>query len=131
MIDWALYKYFYYYIIIYYYKWPATGIVWPASKRVRPTMTESWLGARTQRTATFVGGGGGGGVRVHECGRACMHACVRDVFAIYDNDMLALYVVTVAVLAVAPCSCALKCVFPVAASHGAASCRAIAVNHFE
>ena len=31
-------------------------------------------------TATVVGGG----VRVRECERACM----RDVFAIYDNDML-------------------------------------------
>ena len=34
--------------------------------------------------------GGGGGVRVRECERvcACVHACVRDVFAIYDNDIL-------------------------------------------
>ena len=23
-----------------------------------------------------------------ECARACVHACVRDVFAIYDNDIL-------------------------------------------
>ena len=22
------------------------------------------------------------------CARACVHACVRDVFAIYDNDIL-------------------------------------------
>ena len=70
------------------YKCPGTGIVRPASKRVRPTMTPSWLGARTQRTATVVGGG----VRVRECecvcARACVHACVRDVFAIYDNDIL-------------------------------------------
>ena len=49
------------------YKLPATGIVWPASKRVRPIMTELWLGARTQRTATAVGRGGG--VRVLECER--------------------------------------------------------------
>ena len=34
--------------------------------------------------------GGGGGVRVRGCERvrACVHACVRDVFAIYDNDIL-------------------------------------------
>ena len=30
----------------------------------------------------------GGGVRVRECARVCMHAYVRDVFAIYDNDIL-------------------------------------------
>ena len=28
----------------------------------------------------------GGGVHVRECER--VHACVRDVFAIYDNDIL-------------------------------------------
>ena len=35
-------------------------------------------------TATVVGGG------VSECVRArvCVHACVRDVFAIYDNNIL-------------------------------------------
>ena len=29
-------------------------------------------------------------VRVRECERvcACVHACLRDVFAIYDNDIL-------------------------------------------
>ena len=34
--------------------------------------------------------GGGGGVNVRECERmcACVRACVRDVFAIYDNDIL-------------------------------------------
>ena len=49
-------------------------------------MTESWLGAPTQRTATVVGGG----VRVRVCVRVrtCMHACVRDVFAIYDYNIL-------------------------------------------
>ena len=57
------------------YKWPATGIVWPASKMVRPTMTESWLGAQTQRTATVVGEDGG--VRVRECERVCACACMR------------------------------------------------------
>ena len=56
-------------------EWPATGIVWPASKRGRPTMTESWLGAPTLRTATVVGGG------------ECVCACVHDVFAIYDNNI--------------------------------------------
>ena len=37
----------------------------------------TWLGAPTHRTATGVG----------ECVRECVrvHACVRDVFAIYDN----------------------------------------------
>ena len=49
------------------------AIVSPASIAVRPTMTD-WLGAPIQRTATV------GGVRV------C--ACVRDVFAIYGNDIL-------------------------------------------
>ena len=35
-------------------------------------------------------GRGWGGVRVHECEPvwACMHACVRDVFAIYDHNIL-------------------------------------------
>ena len=36
--------------------------------------------------------GGGGGVRfasVSGCARACVHACARDVFSIYDNDILA------------------------------------------
>ena len=51
-------------------------------------MTESWLGAPTQRTATVMGGG----VRVLECARAyvraCVCACVRDVFAIYDDNIL-------------------------------------------
>ena len=27
-------------------------------------------------------------MRVRECEYACMHAGVRDVFAIYDNDIL-------------------------------------------
>ena len=34
-------------------------------------------------------------------------------------------------LAVTACSCAHKCMFPAVTSHCAASCRAIAVNHFE
>ena len=55
------------------------AIVSPASKAVRQT-TESWLGA--PYTATVVGRG----VRVRECERVC--ACVRDVFAIYDNYIL-------------------------------------------
>ena len=65
------------------------AIVSPASKAVRTNMTD-WLSAPIQRTATVVGGGGGGGVRVRECERvrACVHACARDVFAIYDNDIL-------------------------------------------
>ena len=56
------------------------AIVSPASKAVRLT-TESWLGAPIKRRSLV---GGGGGVRVRECSRAC----VRDVFAIYDNDIL-------------------------------------------
>ena len=39
-------------------------------------------------TANSDGRGWGWGVRVSVCARACMHACVRDVFAIYDNDIL-------------------------------------------
>ena len=56
-------------------EWPATDIVWPASKRERPTMTESWLGA--PKTANSDGRGGGG--RVRECERvcACVCACVH------------------------------------------------------
>ena len=53
------------------------AIVSPVSKAVRPTMTDSF-GTPIQRTATVVGGG------VSVCARACM----RDVFAIYDNDIL-------------------------------------------
>ena len=44
-------------------------------------MTESWLGAPTQRTATPAVVGG-------VCVRASVCACVRDVFAIYDNNIL-------------------------------------------
>ena len=54
------------------------AIVSPASKVVRLTMTDG-LGALIQRTATIVGG-------VHVC--VCVRACVRDVFAIYDNYIL-------------------------------------------
>ena len=54
------------------------AIVSPASKAVRLT-TESWLGAPIQRRSLV-----GGGVRA--CSR--VFACVRDVFAIYDNDIL-------------------------------------------
>ena len=71
------------------YKWPATGIVWPASKRVRPTTTESWLGARTHRKQrSWVGVGVCVFASVSVCARACVHVCVRDVFAICDNDIL-------------------------------------------
>ena len=52
------------------------AIVSPASKSVRLT-TEPWLGVPIQRTATV-----GVGVCVFACVR------VRDVFAIYDNDIL-------------------------------------------
>ena len=65
-----------------------SAIVPPASERVRPTMTESWLGSPKQRTATVVRGG----VRVRQCARAyvraCVRACVRDVFAILDDNIL-------------------------------------------
>ena len=46
------------------------------------------------RTDTANSDGRGVGVRVRECERvcacvrACVHGCVRDVFAIYDNDIL-------------------------------------------
>ena len=42
-------------------------------------MTESWLGAPTQRKSW-----------VWACvfASVSVHACVRDVFAIYDNDIL-------------------------------------------
>ena len=53
-----------------------SAIVSPASERVHPTMTESWLGAPKQRTATVV------------CASVHVHACVRDVFAIYDDNIL-------------------------------------------
>ena len=61
------------------------AIVSPASKAVRLT-TESWLGAPIQRTATVVVGGCVF-ASVSVCARACVHACVRGVFAIYDNDI--------------------------------------------
>ena len=62
-----------------------SAIVSPASERVRTTMTESWLGAPKQRTATVVGGGCVcASVRVH----TSVHAWVRDVFAIYDDNIL-------------------------------------------
>ena len=52
-------------------------------------MMGSWLGARTQRTATVVGGGGVCVfASVSLCARECVHACVRDVFAIYYSDIL-------------------------------------------
>ena len=56
-------------------------IVSAASKAVRLT-TESWLGARySEQRRSWVG---------RACSRvcACVRACVRDVFAIYDNYIL-------------------------------------------
>ena len=47
-----------------------------------PSMTESWLGAPKQRTAMVVFGG----VRVRV--RTSVHVGVRDVFAIYDDNIL-------------------------------------------
>ena len=57
-----------------------SAIVSPASERVRPTMTESWLGTPKQRRSC---------VGVRECVRvcACVRPCVRDVFAIYDDNI--------------------------------------------
>ena len=52
-------------------------------------MTESWLGA--PKTANSDGRGWGGGVRVRECERAC----VRDVFALYDNDILPILIMII------------------------------------
>ena len=65
-----------------------SAIVLPASEMVCPTMTESWLGASKQRRSCV-------GVCV-ACARVCasvrvrtsVHACVRDVFAIYDDNIL-------------------------------------------
>ena len=76
-----------------------------STERVRPTMTESWLGAPKQRTATVVWGvcvcvcvtvrecervcaSVRECARVCACVRPCMRACVRDVFAIYDDNIL-------------------------------------------
>ena len=50
-----------------------SAIVSPASERVRPTMTPSGNSD-----------GRGWGVRV----RTSVHACLRDVFAIYDDNIL-------------------------------------------
>ena len=50
-------------------------------------MTESWLGAPKQRTATVVCGLCVK-ASVRECARTSVHACVRDVFAIYDDNIL-------------------------------------------
>ena len=48
---------------------------------------------------------GGGGVcvfaSVSVCARACVHACVRDVFVIYDQDILPrliLIIITIIIL---------------------------------
>ena len=54
------------------------AIVSPASKVVRP-ITESWLGAPIQRRS-WVG--------VCVFATVSVRVCVRDVFAIYDNDIL-------------------------------------------
>ena len=54
-------------------------------------MTPLWLGIPTQRIATVVGGDVREYVRVRafvRVWRACVRACVRDVFAIYDNNIL-------------------------------------------
>ena len=58
-----------------------SAIVSAASERVHPTMTESWLGAPTQGTATVVGRG-------CMCASVRVRPCVRDVFAIYDDNIL-------------------------------------------
>ena len=64
------------------------AIVSPASKAVRPTMTDL-LGAPIQRTESdVVGVGVCVFASVSVCACACVHACVRDVFTIYDNDIL-------------------------------------------
>ena len=48
-------------------------------------------------TANSDGRGWGGGVRVRECERvrAYVRACVRDVFAIYDNDILPMLIMII------------------------------------
>ena len=44
-----------------------------------------------RRCVCVCGGGGGGGVhafaRVHACARVCVRSFVRDVFAMYDNNL--------------------------------------------
>ena len=46
-------------------------------------MTESWLGAPKQRRSCV-----GVCVCASVCVRTSVHACVRDVFAIYDDNIL-------------------------------------------
>ena len=53
-------------------------------------MTEPWLGA--PKTATVLGGGS----RVCAC--VCVHACVHDVFAIYDNDILPRLIIIIIII---------------------------------
>ena len=47
-------------------------------------------GVMVGRTDTANSDGRGWG-----CARACMHACVRDVFAIYDNDILPMLIMII------------------------------------
>ena len=53
-------------------------------------------GVMVERTDT-ANSDGRGGVRVRECERvcACVHACVRDVFAICDNDILPMLIMII------------------------------------
>ena len=53
-------------------------------------MMESWLGAPTLRTATVVGG-----VGVCVFASVSVRACMRDVFAIYDNDILPMLIMII------------------------------------
>ena len=68
------------------YAWPATGIVWPASKTgAQPWRSHGWAHRHSEQRQSWVGWGCACS-RVWACVR--VHACVRDVFAIYDNDIL-------------------------------------------
>ena len=55
-------------------------------------LTSSWLGAPTHRTATtriaMVVQPNGVRAREGVCARDCVCTCVRDVFAIHDNNIL-------------------------------------------
>ena len=51
-------------------------------------LTSSWFGAPAHRTATTSRVTAVGGcVRARECVHVCASVCVRDMFAIYDNNI--------------------------------------------
>ena len=50
---------------------------------------------RTDTANSDSRGWGWGFASVGVCARACMHACVHDVFAIYDNDILPMLIMII------------------------------------